>query len=425
MARDHDLRLPCLVLLALVCALPASEPVPVTPRPPEPASGDADPAIRTFLLTLSQAPQVRALLTQRQAMRHLEGAAGRLADPMLGLGYARKRTPMATMPMYEMMLEQQLPRWGERDAARAMAASATRMSDAEVAGEVAMLASDLAMVLADLDGLRARLSEGETEERRVAGLTSVIEARVASGDAGVLERLAIDTRRERLRLRLDDVRRQLADRESEIRGRLALRGDALLPVFAAPSPETIDPAQTPAALVADARRQEALAGFLEARARGRPETAIGVRAEREDGDDGNEDTVGVTLSISLPVARGAIAASEDAAHARLRAADRATEAAKWRTAAAVETAKRALVQAERAERLADALLTRAHQENQNVAAALASGGADLTEALLLYDRLAELRLEVIEARTSARQAQAGLWLHVIPVLPSPTVGAAP
>lgn len=405
---DHAMRkLPCLLLI-LCGVLPAAEPAPAP----------GDDTSRAFLTVLAQAPQVRALLARQQALRHAEGAAGRLPDPMLGLGYARKRTPMETMPMYDVMLEQPLPRWGERDAVRAMAASATRMGEAEIASEVAMLAGDLAMTLADLDGLRARIGEGEAEERRIAGLASAVDARVASGDAGVLDRLAIDTRRERLRLRLDDLRRQLADREAEIRGRLALRGDAPLPVFAAPLPDAIDPSRTPAALDAEARRQEALAGLLEARAMGRPETAIGVRAEREDGDDGNEDTVGVTVSISLPIARGAIAANEEAAHARLRAAERFAEAATWRTTAAVENAKRALAQAERAERLAESLLTRAHQEHQTVAAALASGGADLTEALMLHDHLAELRLEVIEARTAARQAQAGLWSHVIPQLPT-------
>lgn len=424
MARVHWL-FPCLVLPALT--LWGGEVPTTTPAPA--ATTTIDAGTTAFLNAVAQAPQVRALLARQQALRHAEGAAGRLPDPMLGLGYARKRTPMETMPMYDVMLEQPLPRWGERDAARAMAASATRMGEAEVAAEVAMLAGDLAMALADLDGLRARVGEGEAEGRRIAGLTSAIDARVASGDAGVLDRLAIDTRRERLRLRLDDLRRQLADREAEIRGHLALRGDAALPVFAAPSPDAIDPARTPAALDAEARRQEALAGLLEARAMGRPETAIGVRAEREDGDEGNEDTVGVTLSISLPVARGAIAAGEDAAHARLRAAERTAEAARWRTTTAVESAKRALAQAERAERLADALLTRAHQEHQTVAAALASGGADLTEALMLHDHLAELRLEVIEARTAARHAQAGLWLHVIPQMPTtpttPSTGGTP
>lgn len=420
------MRLPCLLLCAVTWGLSAAEPHQPTPPAPAatpPATALADDATRTFLLTLAQAPQVRALLAQRQAARHLEGAAGRLPDPMLGLGYARKRTPMERMPMYEVMLEQPLPRWGERDAARAMAASATRMSEAEVASELAMLAGDIAMALAEVEGLRAQVSEGEAQERRINELARAIDARVASGDAGVLDRLLLETRRERLQLRIEDLRRTVADRIAEIRGRLALSADAALPVFAAPAPDAIDPARTPLALDAEARRLEALAGMQEARAMGRPETSVGLRAEREAADDGNEDTIGVTVSISLPIARGAIAASEDAAHARLRAAERMAEAARWRTTTAIDATRRAIAQAERADRLANTLLKRAEAEHQVVAAALASGGADLTQLLDLHDHLAELRLAVIEAQVQARQAQAGLWSYVIPELPP--LGAAP
>lgn len=423
MARDHVMRFPCLALLTIASCLVAAEPATeaLTPAPtlaPTPTDA-ADPTTRTFLLTLAQAPQVRALLAQRQAMRHLEAAAGRLADPMLSLGYARKRTPMETMPMYEVMLEQPLPRWGERDAARARAAAATQAGGAEIIAELSMLASDVAMALAEIDGLRAQVSEGEAEEQRIAALSRAIDARIASGDAGVLDRLAIDTRRERLLLRLDDQRRLMADRTAEIRGRLALPPDAALPAFAAPAPETIDPAHTYLSLDAEARRLAALADLQEARAMGRPETAVGLRAEREGADDGNEDTIGLTVSISLPIARGAIAANEDAAFARLRAAAQLAEAAHWRTNAAIAATRRAITQAERADRLASGLLTRAQAEQQTLSAALASAGGDLTAVLDLHDRLAELRLAVIEARMQARQAQAGLWVHVIPVLPNP------
>lgn len=412
------MRLPSLLFIGVFAVLPALPAAEAPPVPAVPTPVVTDEATRAFLTTLAQSPQVRALIAGRQALRHREDAAGRLPDPMLGLGYARKRTPMETMPMYDVMLEQPLPRWGERDAARTLAGAATRLGEAEIAGEIAALAADVATALADLDGLAAQLYEAEAESARVTTLSTAIEARVATGDASVLDRLSLDTRRERLRLRVEDLRRQREDRAAEIRGRLGLPPTAALPVFTAPSPDAIDPAHTPATLAADARRQEALGEVQEARAMGRPETAIGLRAEREDGDDGNEDTIGVTVSISLPIARAAISASEDAAHARLRAAERQAEAARYRTTTAVDAARRALAQATRAEELARSLLTRAHQEHQAVTAALASGGADLSEVFMLHDHLAELRLAVIESQVLARQAQAGLWAHVIPVLPA-------
>jgi hypothetical protein len=89
----------------------------------------------------------------------------------------------------------------------------------------------------------------------------------------------------------------------------------------------------------------------------------------------------------------------------------------------VESARRAIAQAERADRLAGSLLTRAHQEHQAVTAALATNGADLTAVLALHDHLAELRLAVIEAQVQARLARASLWSLVIPQLPP--VGTTP
>ncbi len=417
-AREHHMRIPCLVLLSIL-SVAAAEPDAVLVAAPAAAPAIAD-ASAAFLAALAQAPQVRALIARQQAQHYLETSAGRLPDPMLNLGFARKRMPMETRPMYDLSLEQPLPRWGERDAARSLAASATRQSEADIAALIGQLASDVASALAECDGLTARLHEGEAEELRIAALGRAIDAKVASGDAGALQRLGIETRRERLHLRLEDVRRALADRLAEVRGRLALTPTAALPPFAAPQPDAIDPARSPLALAAEADRLSALAMMQEARSQGRPATAIGVRAEHEVGDAGNEDTIGVTVSISLPIARAAIAANEDAAHARVRAAEQAAEAARWRTQTAVANVQRAVAQAARADQLAGGLLARAEAEQQTLTAGLGSGGAELAALLDLYDRLAELRLDVIDARVAAQMAQAGLWAHTIPALPAPT-----
>ena len=432
MARDLLGCVPCLLLM--VGALAAVEPVvpapsPLLERPPAAAplppttsstvpDQRADDDRRIFLAALAQAPQVRALIERRHSARHLEDAAGRLPDPMLSLGYAHKRMSPEHWPMYDVALEQPLPRWGERDAARAMAASQTRLSDAQIAGEVALLAGDLAQALAEIDGARARLVEGEAEERRIDALARAIDARVVSGAAGVTERLGIETRRERLGLRLAEVRRSIADQEAGIRGRLGLADTVALPPLVVPTPESVDPARTPQMIEAEAHRQEALAALQAARAQRHPETAIGIRAEREAIDAGNEDTVGLTVSISLPLAGGALEANEEAAQARVRAADRQADAARWRTRVAVESAQRALSLAQRASQLAHGLLARSEAEQSAMTAALASGGGDLGAVLDVLDHLAELRLEVIASQVAARQAQAALWAQVIPELPS-------
>ncbi len=420
MVRGHMRLVPLLILAFTPAAVMSMEPVAVTVAMTAARHDDE----LLFLAALAVAPQVRALIERRQSARHLEDAAGRLPDPMLSLGYARKRSPGEQWPMYDVQLEQPFPRWGERDAARAYATSQTRLSDAQVAAEVAQLAGDLAHELAAIAGDRARLAEGEVEERRIGALGRAIAARVASGDAGVTERLGLDTRRERLLLRLDDLRRIIADRESTMRGRLGIAADVDLPPFVAPLPDAIDPRHTPAMADAEAQRQEALAGFQQARAQRHPETAIGLRAEREAAGAGDEDTIGVTVSISLPLARAALTANEEAAQARVRAAYRLAEAARWRAVAAVDSARRAVILAERAARLANGLLVRAEAEQQTLTNALGSGegGGGLAAAFDLFDRLAELRLDAISAPVAAQQAQAALWTQVIPRLPTAAPG---
>ncbi len=86
--------------------------------------------LNEFVQTLSKAPAVHALRLRYAAAQRAEDGAGRLADPMIGLGYARLRMPMENHPIYEAMVEQSLPRWGERDASRALAVADSAMAAA-------------------------------------------------------------------------------------------------------------------------------------------------------------------------------------------------------------------------------------------------------------------------------------------------------
>ena len=380
--------------------------------------------LNEFVQALSKAPTVHALRLRYAAAQRAEAGAGRLADPMIGLGYARLRMPMENRPIYEAMVEQSLPRWGERDASRALAVADSAMAAAGMQREVGMLAGQIAMLLAELEGLQARINEGNFELKRIRALSDTISARVGQGSATVLDRLAIDSRSESLAIRITDWERQIADKSADIRAWLAIPTDQPLPIFVAPMPATFDAQQTPEIRQALAERDLALASLQAAQAMRRPMTAIGVRGELEETEDGNERTIGATLSISLPVAHGAISAEIDAAQTRVHAAERLIDAARLQSRTAVEIARRAVDQAQRTTVLATTLMTRADAEQQALATAAAGAGTSITAILDVSDRLAGLRVDLIDATVSANQARAALWPHVLMVLP-PVKGTEP
>ena len=173
-------------------------------------------AIATGLPASPGAASGIAVFDPDAAEQRAEAGAGRLADPMIGLGYARLRMPMENRPIYEAMVEQPLPRWGERDASRALAVADSAMAAAGMQRDVGMLAGQIAMLLAELEGLHARISEGKYELKRIGALSDTISARVGQGSATVLDRLAIDSRSESLIIRIADWERQIADKSAAV-----------------------------------------------------------------------------------------------------------------------------------------------------------------------------------------------------------------
>jgi outer membrane protein TolC len=373
--------------------------------------------LQQFVQILSRAPTLRAMRLRYAASQRAEAGAGRLPDPMIGLGYARLRMPMENRPIYEAMIEQPLPRWGERDAARAMAVADSAMASAALHIDIGMLAGQIAMLLAELDGLQARMDEGQFEFKRIRALSDTISARVGQGSATVLDRLAVDTRLESLQVRIADWERQMADKSAEIRAWLAIPATQDLPTFTAPVPATLNVEQTPKIRQALAERDMALAALQAVQSMRRPMMAVGVRGMLEETDDGNERTIGATLSISLPVAHEAIRADIDAALTRVHAAEQLIEAARLQSQAAVNVAKRAVEQAQRITTLATTLIARADAEQQALITAAAGAGVSIAAILDVSDRLAELRIDLIDATVSANLARAELWPHVVMDMP--------
>jgi cobalt-zinc-cadmium efflux system outer membrane protein len=403
-------------------SLTAAEPPVSGVRPTAEAVAIAAASARADLVrSLAGSPAIQAAQERVDAARLASGAAGRLPDPMLGIGLARTSTASERWPMYDLVLEQPLLRWGERDARRATAAAGIAMSQAEVRDMLGEVAAEVAAMLADAEEARATLAVVASQIQRTAAIQATIAARVATGASTIAEQLTVQSRLAALAVERDTLERMVADAEQEVRGRLGLAPTAPLPPFAAPDRAAIAMDRVPGVIAAQARSAEAVAMHREARASRYPETAVGVRYGRERQPGDPMTTIGVEFRMSLPVWQGASADLEDAAQARLRAARREISAWEFRARALLGRAERAATVAATARAAANGTRGRLDAEYEAMLRSAATqGGTSLIQVLDVLDRLGEAERLVIEAEAAARQAEAGLWRLAPPDLSSAT-----
>lgn len=405
---------PVAVLLVIAClAAPAAEPAPVA------TTHDG----QRFAAALAQAPAVMAARLRLMAAQRAAGAAGVLPDPMVGLDLGRERMRSGEgMAMYGAMIEQPLPRWGERQAARDAAAAATLMEAAETAEVLGEEAAMLAAAGAERQAAQETIAVLEESRARLAAVRTALAPRLGTGGATIDESLDLDTRDRQLDLDLADARRRVSDAGAEMRARLGLAEDAPLPPVAFPDTAAIAVATSPAAQRAQALRAEALAMEQEASARGRPETAVGVVWEREAvGTMDESDKLSLSLRVSLPVHRSAYAAARAGATHRAAAAQRQHEAALHNARQLIGRARRAIAQAAEARATAEDLDRRTRTASLAVVRQVATGTTSITVALDLLDRIAEARLQAIEAVRAGHQAAAELWRIAPPDVPDTPV----
>lgn len=406
----------CILLAVWVAASAADQPAA---EPASTAGGDG------FVTALTHAPAVLAAQERITAARRAEGAAGRLPDPMLGAGLSRTSTAMDSWPMYGVAIEQPLPRWGERAAERAQAGAESAASVAELMDVLGETAAEVATLLAEAGSARARSALVDAQISRSSSVRAAAESRVASGTGSSAELLAVTSRLAALAVERATLQREAVDAEEEARGRLGLPATAPLPPFAAPDHAAIVADRVPGILAARAREAGAAAMFEAARATRHPETAVGLRYEREEQPGDPMDTVGIEFRVSLPVWQGASRDLELAASARQRAARR--DEAGWRF-----RIRTVLGRAERAAEVAAAARTAARDTAGRldaeyaavIRAAAVQGGVGLVQALDILDRLAEAERQVIEAEAAARLAEAGLWRLAPPSIPVPDPAAS-
>lgn len=377
------------------------------------AQGDAGVEL---LQVVAQAPALEAARQRIDAARSRIDASGRLADPeaegMVSRGPGGR-------DMWELNVMQPLPKRGERAADRERARSSVAISEAEYAVTAGELAAEVAAALAEADGAQARIRVLETQRARFDSVLQSIEARLATATtARFADRLSVQTRIAGMQLEIEEAGRSVEDALAESRGRLGLRPDAALPGFAAPTTAEVSPRESPASHVALARVAEAEATAKMARASAKPATAVGVRLERERGNMGNEDRVGLAFSSEIPWRNRSYAKAElRAAESERNAANAEGKGARFRIASAVSRVERAERLAESARRLALETRARLDAQYDALVRSAGAGGASAGESTVLmaveiFEQTTATELKVIEADTAARTARAELWRYV-------------
>jgi outer membrane protein TolC len=381
-----------------------------------PATLAAEEAPATGLLqAVAGAPALEAARKRVEASRSRIDSAGRLADPeaegMVSRGPEGR-------DMWEFNVRQPLPKRGERAADRERARAVVAMSEAEYAVMAGELAAEVAAALAEAEGAQSRRKILEAQLARFDAVLRSIEARLGTATTTrIADRLTVQTRIAAMQLEIEEAGRAALDGQAESRGRLGLPGDAALPGFAAPASSEISLTESPASSAAFARVAEAEAMAKMARASGRPMTSVGLRFERERGNMGNEDIVGVAFMSEIPWRSRAYARAE------LRAAESERDAAKaeahgtrFRIASALTRVERAERLAETARRLANETTSRLDAQYEALIRAAGAGSASAGESTVLmaveiFEQVSVTELKVIEAETAARMARAELWRH--------------
>ena len=405
----HPTLLPAFVAaLVLPLVLTAEATVPSAQNPPESAG---------LLAAVANAPALTAARARADAARARLGAAARFPDPTVEGMVSRRNTPMENMPMWEVTVRQPLPKAGERAADRDRAAAVAAMAEAEYFSMAGEMSADIAMALAEADTAQRRAQALAAQIVRTEQVLAAIDARLATGQGRLGDRLALQTRLAGMQLMSERDRRMAEDALSDARARLGLPPGAALPPFAAPATADVDPAHAPALAMAEARTAEARAMARMARASAKPMTAVGVRFEREQERMGNNDTIGVAFMTELPWrGRRYARAEERAAQAEATAALAEANATGYRITATLGRVERAERLADLARRLAQETQKRLDAEYDTLVRAAGTGGMGNDSSVLMLlevlEKTTDAHLQVIDAEGAARSARAELWRYV-------------
>lgn len=361
-----------------------------------------------FLAALEQAPEVRAARGRVLAARASIGAAGVLPEPRV----SAEGTRMRSADGLEVWIEQELPRWGERDAAKSMARAEIDVARSELDVARAELAAEVGRLLADAKAARAREQIQADEAQRLGVLAEALTADVAGGGTRTQDVLALRTRIEAAEVLAADARKQALDAEDEVRAACGLDAGQTLPDELLPPLDRLDPAAFAPVRTAQARAQAAAAEVAQARSSRYPGVGVGAGWERED-LGGDENAWMGAVSVTIPVNRDAYDSSEKAARARADAARREADAKQLRGEVLFRRQQRASAQAAVAQRQAEDAIVRTEAQMDVLRAQLSAGEpGGLVSLFDRLDALAAAKLSAVDAKADAERARAELWRFV-------------
>jgi len=228
-----------------------------------------------FLVVVDFSPLVMAARARLRAAQAQVRAVGILPDPVISAEGRQMREDRTNG--LEVWVQQDLPRWGERDAETGMARAEVLMAHAELADARGMAASEISMALSRARAARARATLQDEEAARMRVLIEQVTASVAAGGgASAVDALALRSRIEATELMAADLRRMAIDAEDDVG---ALIGGSLgqpLPEITFPTQADVILADYAPGRMAQARIAEAEA--REAMARGPGKQMVGVGA---------------------------------------------------------------------------------------------------------------------------------------------------
>ena len=386
----------------------ASSPAVVDARRDAPPSAVPATAQASWLDLLEQSPSVRAARRRLSAAESRIRLAGVLPDPMVSASYM---TVPGTMPMDSLAVEveQGFPRWGERDAERDQALASIAMARAVYAAARGRTAATLQAALVERRAANALAKLNREIAQRARTLADLLtRSAVAVGKASVREPLSLESRAAEAELMAAQESRMAADAAGMAAATVGLPADAELPDLPLPDLALVAVGQAPEIAMARARMAMAAADERMARARGRPMVTVFGRWQQEGEED--RDAWEGGLRVSIPLWRTAYAGGVAAADLDRSAAQSDAAGALRDAEELLARTKRAIDQAARTRRWAEATSSRLTHELEALVAESASGMAGATAMLFdRFDELAQAQRADITAAADADRARAGLW----------------
>ncbi|GDY14486.1 hypothetical protein LBMAG53_33640 [Planctomycetota bacterium] len=380
---------------------------------PPPAVAATAPV--TWIELLDRAPTVLAARHRFSAAESRIRLAGVLPDPMVSASYM---TIPGSMPMNSLAVEveQGFPRWGERDAERDQALATMAMARAAYAAARGRTAAAFQSALIERRSAIALATLNREIAQRARILADLLtRSAVAVGKASVREPLSLESRATEAELMASQESRMAADAAGMAAATVGLPPDAELPDFPLPDLASVAVAQAPEIAMARARMAMAAADERMARARGRPMVTVFGRWQQEGEED--RDAWEGGLRVSIPLWRSAYAGAVAAADLDRSAAQSDAAGALRDAEELLARTKRAIDQAARTRRWAEATSLRLAHELEALVAESASGMAGATAMLFdRFDELAQAQRADIAAAAEGDRARAGLWTLAPPPL---------